>query len=131
MRFICPRDVKKMLLKQVTTAYWKKCASRHECEELSRGVWLDPINALLRRKTNEPRRNKHRNVMRKIVVEGGLVATRMYDTGCSDEKKCRGCDKEDGHGETQGCTISRPRTRSRRVWGTGNKLAKAAKEDWK
>ena len=34
MRLFCPRDVKKMLLKQVRTTYCKKWASRHECGEI-------------------------------------------------------------------------------------------------
>ena len=36
MQFVCPRNMNKMLLKQVRTIYWKKWASRHECEELSK-----------------------------------------------------------------------------------------------
>ena len=38
MIFVCLRDVKKMLLKQIRTTCWKKLASRHECEELSKGA---------------------------------------------------------------------------------------------
>ena len=39
---------------------------------------------------------RHRNVTRKLVVEGGWVQQRFYDIGCSDEKKCRGRSKEEG-----------------------------------
>ena len=41
---------------------------------------------------------KHRNVTRKLVVEGGWVRRRRLFTtlGWSDEKKCRGCNKEEG-----------------------------------
>ena len=87
MRVVCPRDVQNMLLKQVRTTYWKKWATKHECEELSKGVWLDPIGALLRRKNDGTWTDKHRNVMRKLVVEGGWVQNRLYDIGWSDEKK--------------------------------------------
>ena len=57
--------------------------------ELKDGVWLEPIQALLRRRTN-------RNVMRKLVVRVGRVQKRLYDVGWSDEKKCRSCTKEGG-----------------------------------
>ena len=43
----------KMLLKQAGTVYWKKWTGKHEHEELQEGVWLVPIQAVLRRKTNE------------------------------------------------------------------------------
>ena len=33
MRFVSPKDVKKMLLKQAWTVYWKKWAAKHEYEE--------------------------------------------------------------------------------------------------
>ena len=51
---------------------------------------------MLRRKTKEAWTDKHRNVTRKLVVEGGWVQKRLYDIGWSDEKKCRGCNKEEG-----------------------------------
>ena len=35
--------------------------------------------------------DKHRNVLRKIVVDGGWVQRRLYDIGWSDDKKCQGC----------------------------------------
>ena len=53
MTVICLQDVKKMLQEQARKGYWKKWAAKHECEELKVGVWLEPIQALLRRKTNE------------------------------------------------------------------------------
>ena len=54
------------------------------------------IQAMLRRKTNEAWTDKPRHVTRKLVVEGGLVQKRLYDTGWSDDKKCRGCSKVGG-----------------------------------
>ena len=50
MRFVSPEDVKKMLLKQARSAPWKKCAAKHEYEELKDGFWLEPALALLREK---------------------------------------------------------------------------------
>ena len=58
-------------------------------------MWLQPIQAVLRRTTNEPLTYKHRNVMRTLVVEG-WAQRRLCDIGWSDEKKCRGCDNEEG-----------------------------------
>ena len=50
---------------------------------------------MLRRKTKKWT-DEHRNVMRKLVVEGGWVQKRFFDIGWSDEKKCQGCSKEEG-----------------------------------
>ena len=55
-----------------------------------------PIQPVLRRKTNEVWTDKHRHATRKLVVEGGWVQTRLYDTGWWDEKKCRGCNRREG-----------------------------------
>ena len=38
MRYICPKDVKNMLLGQVRSTYWRKWAAKHENEELKEGV---------------------------------------------------------------------------------------------
>ena len=38
MRYVCPKNVKKMLLNQARTIYWKKWAARHEYEELKEGI---------------------------------------------------------------------------------------------
>ena len=73
MRVVCPQDVQMMLLKQARMIYWKRWAAKHECEELEEGVWLEPIQAVLRRQTNEVWTEKHRHVTRKLVVEGGRV----------------------------------------------------------
>ena len=51
---------------------------------------------MLRRKINDVWTDKHRHVTRKLVVEGVWVHKRVYDIGWSDEKKCRGCNKEEG-----------------------------------
>ena len=94
MRVVCPPDVKNMvLLKQARAVNWKKWAAKHECEELKEGVWLELIQAMLRPKTNEAWTDKHRNVTRKLVVEGGWLQKRLSDIGWSDKKRCRGCNK--------------------------------------
>ena len=71
MRHVCPQDVKKMLLQQARSTYWKKWTAKHEYEELKDGISLEPALALLRRKTKEEWTHKHRNVARKLVLEGG------------------------------------------------------------
>ena len=62
MRHVCPKDVKKMLLQQARTVYWKKSAAKHEHEELKEGIWLVPALALLRKKTKEQWTEKHRKL---------------------------------------------------------------------
>ena len=45
MRFVCPRDVKKMQdlgAKGSISILWP---AKHECEELKEGVWLEPVPA--------------------------------------------------------------------------------------
>ena len=65
-----------MLLKQAKTVNWKKWAAKHECEELKEGVWLEPIQALLKRKATEAWTDQDRNVPRKLVVATGWVQNR-------------------------------------------------------
>ena len=129
MRFICPRDVKKMLLKQVTTTYWKKCASRHECEEIEqRSLGLTRLMLCCEGRQERivekqaPQRDEN------IVVE---MATRMYDTGWSDEKKCRGCDKEDGTEKHKAAPFPVQEPDPGGFGALGTNWQKAAKEDWK
>ena len=62
MRFVCPKDVKKMLLKQARSAHWKKWAAKHEYEELKEGTWVEPALALLWGRTKEGWTDKHRHV---------------------------------------------------------------------
>ena len=53
MRYVCPKDVKQMLLQQARSVYWKKWAAKYENEELKEGTWLEPALAVLRKKTKE------------------------------------------------------------------------------
>ena len=66
MRYVCPKDVKKMLLQQARTAHWKKLGAKHEYEELKEGTWLEPALALLRKKTKEDWTERHRKCCQKI-----------------------------------------------------------------
>ena len=76
-----------MLLKRARIVHWKQWTAEHECEEFKEGVLLEPIQAMLRRKTNEWT-DKQRH-----VVEGGWVQKRMYD-----EMKCQGCERGEDEG---------------------------------
>ena len=55
MRYVCPKDVKKVLLLQARTVCWKEWAAKHEYEELKEGIWLEPALALLATQENEGR----------------------------------------------------------------------------
>ena len=94
VRYVCPKDVKKMLLQRARSLYWKKLAARHEDEELKEGAWLDPGLVLLRKKVQENWTEKHRNVARKIFSEGGWTQKRFFDIGWSDISQCQACQVE-------------------------------------
>ena len=79
IRVFCPQDAKKMFLKQARTVYWKRWAAKDICEELKEEVWLEPIQVMLRRLTNEVWTDKHQHVTRKLVVDGGWVQKRFFD----------------------------------------------------
>ena len=96
LRNACPKDVKNMLLQQARKVYWKKWAAKHEYEELEEGIWLEPALALLRKKTKDDWTEKHRNVARKVFLEGGWVQKQLFDIGWSDESECQACRKEEG-----------------------------------
>ena len=68
VRYVCPKDVKNMLMKQAQSIYWRKWAAKHEYEELKQGIWLEPALALLRRKTKDEWTDKHRHVGRKMAL---------------------------------------------------------------
>ena len=76
--------------------YWKKWAVKHENEELKEGAWLEPGLALLRKKVRENWTEKHRNVARKIFLEGGWAQKRLFDIGLSDISQCQACQMEEG-----------------------------------
>ena len=51
MRYVCPKDVKKMLLGQARSTHWRKWAAKHENEESKEGFWLEPARRLDAEKT--------------------------------------------------------------------------------
>ena len=80
MRYVCPKEVKKMLLQQARTVYWKNWTEKHEYDELKEAIWLTPL-ALLRKQTKEVWTEKRRRVARKLVLEGGWVQKLLFDVG--------------------------------------------------
>ena len=60
------------------------------------GILLEAALALLRKKTKVEWTEQHRNVARKLVLEGCWVQKRLFDFGWSDESECQACYKEDG-----------------------------------
>ena len=97
MRFACPKDVKKLLLKQARSTYRKKSASKHVYEELKEGIWLEPgrptaaeeIKGRVDRKTSIC--CKEAGSGRRLGAEETFV-----DIGWSDESECQACHKEEG-----------------------------------
>ena len=75
-RYVCPKDVKKMLVQRVRSVYWKKWTAKHEYEELKEGAWLGPGLAVVRKKEKRDWTEKHRNMARKIFLEGGWLDAR-------------------------------------------------------
>ena len=89
MRLVCPKDVKKKMLVQ-------KWGAKRGYEELKEAAWLEPGQALLRMKVSEIWTEKHRNVARKIFLDGGWTQKRLFDTGRSDASQCQACQREEG-----------------------------------
>ena len=94
-----------MLLQQIRKVYRKKWAAKHEYEELKEGIWLEPAQAVLRKKTKEMD-GKHRNVARMLFLEGGWVQKRLFDTGWSDERKWQDWNEEEGIEKHRRCHCS-------------------------
>ena len=68
LRVVRPQNVIMMFLEPATMVYWRMWGAKHECDDLKAGVELEPIGAMLGRKTHEAWRDKHRNAMRKWIV---------------------------------------------------------------
>ena len=67
VRYVCPRDVKKMLVQRARSGYSKKWAAKHEHEELKEGVYFEPVLAHFRKKAKGDWTEEHRNVARKLM----------------------------------------------------------------
>ena len=74
----------------------EEMGSQHEYEELKEGAWLEPGLALLRKKVRENWTEIHRNVARKIFLEGGWTQKRLFDIDWSGTSQCQACKKEEG-----------------------------------
>ena len=96
MRFVCPKDVKKMLVQTTRSVYWKKWAAKREYEELKKGAWPEPGLALLSKKAKGVWTEKHCNVARKIFLEGGWTQKRLFGVGRSEVSQCQACQVEEG-----------------------------------
>ena len=84
------------MLQRARSVYWKKWAAKHEYEERKGGAWLEPVLTLLRKIVKENWTEKHRNVVRKIFLEGGWTQKRLFDVDWSDISQCQVCHKEEG-----------------------------------
>ena len=113
--------------------YWKRWAAKHECEEL-KGIWLELALALLRMKTNEEWTEKHRNVARTLVLEGGWVQKKLFDIGWSDESECQACHQEEGTDKhrlyhcPEWYVVRREIPEAFRKW---EQTTRTSKEEWK
>ena len=134
MRFVCPKDVQKMLVQRARSLYWKKWAAKHGYEVLKEGVWLEPALALLRKNVNEDWTEKHRNVARKIFLEGGWAQERLFDIDWSDVSQCQACHMEKGtekhrlHHCPEWHEIRREVPEAFRKW---DQKARTSKKEWK
>ena len=112
MRYVRPKDVKKMLLKLAKTTYWKKWAAKHECEELEEGVWLESTLDLLRR---GPRMCGRRSVAR---WQGNWlwkdVAERTHRCWMVERKQMPRLSQRRRHGEAQALPL--PRLERNQTW---------------
>ena len=60
------------------------------------GAWIDPALVLLRKKAKGVCTETHRNVARKIFLEGGWTQKILFDIGWSDMSQCQACQMEEG-----------------------------------
>ena len=85
---------------------------------------------------------KHRNVARKLVLEGGWVHKRLFDIGGSDESKCQACHKDAGtekhkHAGTEKHKLyhclewHEVRRRIPEAFRKWEQTARASKKEWK
>ena len=113
MRFVCPKDVKKMLVQRARSVYWKKCAAKHEYAELKEGAWLEPGPAL-----------QHRNVAKKIFLQGGWTQKMLFDLGWSDIRQCQACQMEEARKAQAFTTVW-----NRKVSANGSKRRKRRRKN--
>ena len=85
---------------------------------------LEPGPALLRQKVRENWTEKHRNVAKKIFLEGGWTPKKLLDTGWSDISQCQACQMEEGKWHAVRRDIPA-------VFRTWEQKAKTSKKEWK
>ena len=78
MRYVFTKDVKKLLLRQARTIYWKKWAANHEYEKVKDGICLEPTLALLDCSILDGRT--------KATAKDTVKKSEMRDTGFSVSK---------------------------------------------
>ena len=109
-------------------------SGQHEHEELKEGTWLEPVQALLRKKVKENCNHKHCNVARKIFLEGGWTQKRLSDIGWSDVSLCQACQMEEGTEKHRPyhcpvwCEIRREIPEAFSKW---EQKARTSKKEWK
>ena len=130
MRYVCPTNVKKMLLKQARSTYRKKWAAKHEYEESKEGIWLEPALALLRRRKRGGT-DKHRHVARKLFLGGSWVQKRLFDIGWSNESKCQACHRQEGTEKQRLCHCPESYEVRRRIPDAFRKWEQKKNEDLK
>ena len=114
--------------------YGKKWAAKHELEELKEGAWIDPAPVLMRKKAKGVWTEKHRNVARKIFLEGGWTQKRLFDIGWSDISQCQACQMVEGTEKhrlyrcPEWHAMRADIPESVRVW---EQKAKTSKKEWK
>ena len=72
----------------------KRCKENASVADQKR--WAEPALALLRKKRKGEWTEKHRNVARKLLLEGGWVQRRLFDFGWTDMSQCQACQMEEG-----------------------------------
>ena len=89
---------------------------------------------MLRKKTREGLSEKHRNVARKLVLEGGWVQKKLFDIGRSDESECQACHKAEGtekHRFYHCAEWNKNRRTIPEAFSKWEQKARTSKEEWK
>ena len=85
MRFVCPKDVKKMLVQRARSVY-EEVGSQARVRRVERRNMAGTRASSL----------EHRNVARKMFLEGEWTQKRLFDVGRSDVSQCQACQIEEG-----------------------------------
>ena len=128
------KGVKKMIVQRARSVFREKWTAKHEYEELKEGAWLEPGLALLRKKVKENWTENHRNVVRKIFLEGGWTQKRPFDVGWSDVSQCQACQKAEStekhrlYQNSERHAVRREIPETFRKW---EQKVKTSKKEWK